>query len=112
MPVSTTAINEIEHKQLVSVFNRLKRVVKPSLTGNDLELLQKAFEIAYEGHSKQRRKSGEPYLFHPLEVARICFEEIGLGPTAVICAILHDVVEDTPYTLEQIREIFGDKYLH
>lgn len=109
MPVSTTAINEVEKKQLTSVFNRLKRVVAPSLTGNDLELLEKAFEIAYDGHSKQRRKSGEPYLFHPLEVARICYEEIGLGPTAVICAILHDVVEDTPYTLEQLREIFGDK---
>ena len=109
MPVSTTAINEIEHKQITSVFNRLKRVVKPALTGNDLDLLKKAYEMAYDGHSKQRRKSGEPYLFHPLEVARICFEEIGLGPTAVICAILHDVVEDTPYTLDDIREAFGEK---
>ncbi len=109
MPVSNTAINTDEHKELVAVFDELKRIVNPSLTGNDLDLLQKAFDMAYDGHAKQRRKSGEPYLFHPLEVARICFQEIGLGPTAVICAILHDVVEDTPYTLEQIREIFGEK---
>ncbi len=109
MPVSSTAISKVEHEDLQSVFNELKRVVEPSLTGNDLELLEKAYQIAYDGHSKQRRKSGEPYLFHPLEVARICYQEIGLGPTAVICAILHDVVEDTPYTLEQIREAFGEK---
>lgn len=109
MPISQTAINDIEEKQLKTVFNRLKRSVSPSFTGDDKELLDAAFEMAYDGHSMQRRKSGEPYLFHPLEVARICYEEIGLGPTAVICAILHDVVEDTPYTIEQIREKFGDK---
>ena len=109
MPVSNTAINSIEKKQLHSAYNRLKRTVSPSFTGDDQEKLDMAFEMAYDGHAKQRRKSGEPYLFHPLEVARICFDEIGLGPTAVICALLHDVVEDTPFTLEQIREKFGDK---
>ena len=65
--------------------------------------------MAVEAHSKQRRKSGEPYILHPIEVARICVQEIGLGPTAVICALLHDVVEDTPVTLDEIRNKFGDK---
>ena len=109
MPVSTTAINEIERKQIQSVFRKLKRKVSLSLTPEDKIHLDKAFEIAYEGHATQRRKSGEPYIFHPLEVARICFEEIGLGPTAVICAVLHDVVEDTHYTIEDIQSIFGTK---
>ena len=109
MPVSQTAINDIEKKQLNTVFNRLERTLAPSFTGDDKQKLRAAYEMAYDGHAMQRRKSGEPYLFHPLEVARICYEEIGLGPTAVISAILHDVVEDTPYTIEQIRETFGDK---
>lgn len=109
MPVSHTAINEIERKQLQGVYRRLSKAVAPSFTGDDKEKLDLAYQMAYDGHANQRRKSGEPYLFHPLEVARICFEEIGLGPTAVICALLHDVVEDTPVTLEEIRTLFGDK---
>jgi GTP pyrophosphokinase len=75
----------------------------------DKQLIQKAYEIAYKAHENMRRKSGEPYLFHPLEVARICVEEIGLGATSVICALLHDVVEDSDYTIEQINQIFGNK---
>lgn len=109
MPVSNTAINDIEKKQLNTVFRRLKRSIAPSCTGDDIEKINLAYKVAYEGHAMQRRKSGEPYLFHPLEVARICYEEIGLGPTAIVCAILHDVVEDTPYTLEQIVKNFGPK---
>lgn len=109
MPVSNTAINDIEKKQLSTVFRRLKKSIAPSCTGDDIQKIDLAYKVAYEGHANQRRKSGEPYLFHPLEVARICFEEIGLGPTAVICAILHDVVEDTPYTLEQVLQNFGPK---
>lgn len=68
-----------------------------------------AYELAVEAHAKQRRKSGEPYILHPIEVARICVEEIGLGPTAVVAALLHDVVEDTEVSLQQIGEQFGNK---
>jgi GTP pyrophosphokinase len=75
----------------------------------DHDQVRKAFELAADAHSKQRRKSGEPYILHPIEVARICTEEIGLGPTAAVCALLHDVVEDTEVTLEEIRRDFGDK---
>src|SRR5690606_40095496 len=71
--------------------------------------IRKAFDIAFESHADQRRKSGELYIFHPIEVARICVDEMGLGPTAVIAALLHDTVEDTSITLKDIEEIFGKK---
>ncbi len=75
----------------------------------DKENIRAAYELAVEAHQKQRRKSGEPYILHPIEVARICVEEIGLGPTAVICALLHDVVEDTDISLQNIEDRFGKK---
>ncbi len=75
----------------------------------DRKNIRAAFELAVDAHHKQRRKSGEPYVLHPIEVARICVQEIGLGPTAVICAFLHDVVEDTDVTLEDLEEQFGSK---
>ena len=71
--------------------------------------MSKAYEVALDGHSHQRRKSGEPYVLHPIEVARICIEEIGLGPTAAVCALLHDVVEDTSYTLDELKGTFGKR---
>ena len=74
----------------------------------DSRNIRMAYEIAVEAHSKQRRKSGEPYILHPIEVARICAEEIGLGPTAIVSALLHDTVEDTDVTLEDIRDRFGN----
>ncbi len=74
----------------------------------DMARLRDAFEFAWEAHSNQRRKSGEPYIIHPVSVARIVAEELELGADPVIAAFLHDVVEDTPYTIEYIRERFGD----
>lgn len=71
--------------------------------------IRKAYELAFKAHENMRRRSGEPYLYHPLAVARIAVEEIGLGATAVICALLHDVVEDSDYTLEEIQSMFGEK---
>ncbi len=103
------AINDVEKKEINKVFQRLFRKIKPKLKDNDEELLKKAFQLAVKAHDKQRRKSGEPYVLHPIEVARICHEEIGLGPTAVTSAILHDVVEDTYVTLEDISALFGPK---
>lgn len=80
-----------------------------SLTLEETEYIQKAFAIANKAHYGVRRKSGEPYIFHPLAVAQIAVEEIGLGPLAVICALLHDVVEDTDTSIDEIRMIFGDR---
>lgn len=93
-------------------FARLLKSIKSTITAEDDVNLQKAFEVALDAHENQRRKSGEPYILHPIEVARICASEIGLGPTAVICALLHDVVEDTSIKLWQIKELFGEKIAH
>lgn len=108
MPVGI-AINADELKQVRAKFEELLKLMEPSLQDEDRVHVEKAFEMAVDAHKFQRRKSGEPYIFHPIEVARICFEEIGLGPTAVICALLHDVVEDTPVTLAEIQIAFGLK---
>lgn len=105
----TLSISEVEEKHILKTFNKLKRKMKEKLTEEDKIHLQKAFDMAMDGHKLQRRKSGEPYILHPIEVARISLEEIGLGPTAVISAILHDVVEDTPYELSDIEKNFGPK---
>ena len=90
-------------------YAKLLEIIRPKMDNDDRFNVQKAFELAKEAHKDQRRKSGEPYITHPISVAIICAEEIELGPTAVIAALLHDVVEDTPITLEEIREEFGDK---
>lgn len=105
----TLAINVEEYKEIKKAYSSLRRKIRNKLSEEDGKLLTKAFELAVDAHKTQRRKSGEPYILHPIEVARICHEEIGLGPTAVISAILHDVVEDTHVTLEDISEIFGPK---
>ena len=74
-----------------------------------VELITHAFNFAHQAHYGVRRLSGEPYIMHPLAVARICVKEIGLGSTSICSALLHDVVEDTDYTVEDIRGLFGDK---
>ncbi|NNF35446.1 MAG: bifunctional (p)ppGpp synthetase/guanosine-3',5'-bis(diphosphate) 3'-pyrophosphohydrolase [Saprospiraceae bacterium] len=102
-------INELERKEVAKAFNSLMRKMRKSTNEEDVVNLKKAYKLAVHAHRFQRRKSGEPYILHPIEVGRICYEEIGLGPTAVICAILHDVVEDTEVTQEEIHEMFGDK---
>jgi len=75
----------------------------------DKQQIRKAFDLALDAHKDMRRKSGEPYIYHPLAVAQICAEEIGLGTTSIVCALLHDTVEDTDVTLEDIRHGFGNK---
>lgn len=90
-------------------YRNLLKSFKLPLGKEDHDNIRAAFELAAQAHHTQRRKSGEPYITHPIEVARICVEEIGLGPTAVICALLHDVVEDTDVTLKQIHDEFGDR---
>lgn len=109
MPHLAEAISSIELTKVNRAFQKLKTQLKPVLQDDDGLNIDAAFNLAVEAHKFQRRKSGEPYILHPIEVARICYAEIGLGPTAVISALLHDVVEDTDVTIEEIRKLFGDK---
>ena len=74
-----------------------------------VEIITRAFEFANKAHKGTKRRSGEPYIMHPLSVARIVVKEIGLGSTSICSALLHDVVEDTDYTTEDIQELFGPK---
>ena len=100
---------EEERKEIIRRYRRLLRKAKPILKEGDAKLIKKAFYTSMEAHSGMRRKSGEPYIFHPLEVAEICITEIGLGTTSIISALLHDVVEDTEYEIEDISRLFGKK---
>lgn len=109
MPLSTTSYTAQEARDIKGAYHKLVSSLEPKFKGDDKKNLDKAFELAFEAHQYQRRRSGEPYIFHPIEVARICHDEIGLGPTAVICALMHDIVEDTPVNLEEIYELFGEK---
>lgn len=97
---------EKERKEILNAFRGLLRTVKDR-SKEDTRMIRKAFDVAVDAHSEMRRKSGEPYIYHPIAVARICAEEMGLGPTAIICALLHDTVEDTHITLEDIEDLFG-----
>lgn len=98
---------EEEKKEILRQYRGLLRVLKLKLKPGDKELLRRGFEIAAEAHQTMRRKSGEPYILHPLAVARICVEEIGLGIRSTICALLHDTVEDTDVTLQDVSREFG-----
>ena len=84
-------------------------MAKPVLKDNDAKLIKKAFTLALDAHKDMRRKSGEPFIFHPLTVAEICVEEIGLGTTSIVAALIHDVVEDTDIELTDIERMFGKK---
>lgn len=100
---------EAEKKEILKRYRALLSACRRTLEKGDKLLIRKAFDIALEAHKNMRRKSGEPYIYHPIAVAHICAEEIGLGTTSVVCALLHDVVEDTDLTLEDIRGLFGEK---
>jgi len=103
-------IDEVEEKkEIIARYRRLLRLAKPILKDGDAKLIKRAFTISMEAHKNMRRKSGEPYIFHPLSVAEICVEEIGLGTTSIISALLHDVVEDTDIQLADLQGIFGVK---
>ncbi|MGN6476185.1 MAG: RelA/SpoT family protein [Flavipsychrobacter sp.] len=104
-------LNEEEEKKLIlREYRALLRALKTRLKKGDKAQVRRAVEIAADAHIDMRRKSGEPYILHPLAVARIVVEEIGLGVTSSICALLHDVVEDTEMTLEDITREFGASY--
>lgn len=100
---------EEENKEIVKRYRDLLKHAKPYLKDGDTKVIKKAFHTALEAHKEMRRKSGEPYIFHPIAVAQIAVEEIGLGTTSIVAALLHDVVEDTEITLEEIEKGFGKK---
>ena len=101
--------NEVlENKTVVRKYRELLTVLWPKTDVEERKNIRKAFVLATNAHNGTRRRSGEPYIYHPIAVALICCKEIGLGSTSVICALLHDVVEDTDYALEDIRDLFGD----
>ena len=103
-------LNEEQEKKLIlREYRSLMRSLKAKIKPGDKELLRTAFEMAVEAHKTMRRKSGEPYILHPIAVAKICVEEIGLGVRSTICSLLHDTVEDTDITLDDIEREFGQE---
>ena len=101
--------DEQEKKEIVRHYRALLRILRTRLKKGDRELLRTAFEMAAEAHKTMRRKSGEPYILHPIAVAMIAADEIGLGVRSTICALLHDTVEDTDITLDDIKREFGNE---
>lgn len=98
-----------EAEEIAKRYKDMLRNTYRDLTDENKVLIRKAFELAKEAHKNQRRKTGEPYIYHPLAVAKIVADEIGLGATSIACALLHDVVEDTEYTIEDIEKMFNPK---
>jgi len=100
---------EKENKEIAREYKELLSISYQTLTDDDKKLIRKAFDVAVEAHKDQRRKSGEAYIFHPIAVAKIVASEIGLGPTSIAAALMHDVVEDTDITVEDIERMFNPK---
>src|SRR5690554_6956593 len=100
---------EKENKEIAREYKELLSISYQTLSDEDKKLIRKAFDVAVEAHKEQRRKSGEAYIFHPIAVAKIVAAEIGLGPTSIAAALMHDVVEDTDITVEDIERMFNPK---
>tara|TARA_Y100000817_G_scaffold41145_3_gene28112 strand:+ start:3406 stop:5616 length:2211 start_codon:yes stop_codon:yes gene_type:complete len=101
--------NQKENQLIIKAYTKLLRQSRSVISKDDSKIIKKAFRISLEAHKDMRRKSGEPYILHPISVAQICVNEIGLGTTAIIAALLHDVVEDTDITLKFIEKEFGER---
>ena len=100
---------EEEKKEILRRYRGLLRAAKNSRTREERKAIRKAFDLALELHSEQRRKSGEPYIYHPISVAKVVAGELGLDTTSIVCALLHDTVEDTNLTLDEVESGFGNK---
>tara|TARA_B110000046_G_scaffold71829_1_gene79689 strand:- start:5744 stop:7975 length:2232 start_codon:yes stop_codon:yes gene_type:complete len=100
---------KVENKLILREYRALLKNIKREIDDADRLLIRKAFDLAVEAHRPMRRKSGEAYIFHPIAVARIVSEETGLGTTSIVCALLHDVVEDTEINLDDIESLFGTR---
>ncbi len=108
--IATIQIDEeVEKKEILYRYRKLLKSIKRKITPEERKNIRKAFDLAVKAHANIRRKSGEPYIYHPIAVAQICAEEMGLGDTSIICALLHDTVEDTDITLQDIEKLFGKK---
>jgi GTP diphosphokinase / guanosine-3',5'-bis(diphosphate) 3'-diphosphatase len=103
-----TATIEEEKSAIALAYKNMLKNSYQTLSREDKQLIRKAFDLAADAHKDQRRKSGEPYIFHPIAVAKIVANDIGLGPKSIAAALLHDVVEDTSYTLGDIEQMFGE----
>lgn len=103
----TQEVLDKENKEIAKQYKELLKISYRTLNAEDKVLIRKAFDISVDAHKEQRRKSGEAYIFHPIAVAKIVASEIGLDATSIAAALLHDVVEDTSYTLEDIEKLFG-----
>lgn len=108
--MSVSEFTQKDYDQINKCYSELKaaaekRVKNPA----EMKVIQKAFDFANEAHKNVRRRSGDPYMIHPIEVAKIVVSDIGLGYKSISAALLHDVVEDTDYTIDDIRNLFGDK---
>ena len=100
---------EAEKREILRRYRGLLRAAAHSKDRGSRKRIRRAFDIALEAHKDMRRKSGEPYIYHPISVARIVAEEMGLDTTSIVCALLHDTVEDTYMTLEDVEQLFGKK---
>lgn len=105
--MATLTREDIENKELSRQYKELLRISYQLLSAKDKKLIREAFNVAVDAHKNQRRKSGEPYVYHPIAVAKIVASEIGMDATSIVAALLHDVVEDTSYTLTDIEQMFG-----
>ena len=101
--------NREEQEMIEAAYQDMVASIKSPMDDQDREYIRAAYELAVEAPQTQRRKSGEPYILHPIAVAKICASEIGLGPTAITSALLDDVVEDTEVTLKEIQQQFGNR---
>ena len=108
--MSFSQFTEQDYEQIRQSYAQLKAAAeKRCANQQELDVVQKAFDFANEAHKNVRRRSGDPYIIHPIEVAKIVVSDIGLGYKSIAAALLHDVVEDTDYTVDDIRKLFGDK---
>jgi len=101
--------NQIENKQIAKQYKELLRTSYQTLNDSDKKLIRLAFDTAVDAHKDQRRKSGEAYVFHPIGVAKIVASQIGLDATSISAALLHDVIEDTKYSLDDLNKLFGSR---
>lgn len=107
--ISILEREEQERKEILKRYKSLLRSIRHDLTKEQKTAIRAAFDLALDAHKDMRRKSGEPYIYHPIAVAKIAAQEIGLGTTSIVCALIHDVVEDSDYTLDDIKRKFGDR---
>ena len=106
--ISMVIDSKVENKKIAKQYKELLRISYQTLGDSDKKMIRLAFDMAVEAHSEQRRKSGEAYIFHPISVAKIVAQQIGLDATSICAALLHDVAEDTKFTLKDIEQLLGE----